>query len=355
MTATEGRRDDEQRPRVALTVGDVAGVGPELIVRALADPVVRGRIEPIVFGPVEVLQRAAELIGAPLDFRPQSERDDGNSAGVSCVDPEEDGAANIVPGTVDPRAGRIAHRALTGAIDAALAGDVDAIVTAPLSKLALHRAGFHVPGHTEILARACGVPEVAMMLYVPPGPIVAASHGLGIAHVTLHTSVASVPGLLSREAIVSTTQLVDTFMREIGCRSPRIGVCALNPHAGEGGLFGSEEQSLIEPAVALARGANGIDAHGPFPADTLIARAVSGEFDGVVAMYHDQGHIAVKLIAFHSAVNVTLGLPIVRTSPAQGTAFDIAWRGVAKPEGMIAAIQVATRLASGRNADLSGR
>ena len=338
----------QPRTRLALTVGDVAGVGPELIARALVDSDVRASIEPIVFGPVDAMQRAAQLVGAPLEFRGCAEFPDEVSRAIVCVDPSREKTTSIVPGGVDARAGRIAYQALSGAIDAALAGRVDAIVTAPLSKLALHQAGHRVPGHTEILAEACGVQDVAMMLYVPPGQAVAADHGLGIAHVTLHTSIASVPSILSVEAIGGTIRLVSSFLRQIGCETPKIGVCALNPHSGEGGLFGDEESQLISPAVARAREADQIDAEGPFPADTLLSRAVSGEFDGVAAMYHDQGHIAIKLIAFHSAVNVTLGLPIIRTSPTQGTAFDIAWRGVANPGGMISSIRVAAQLVARR-------
>lgn len=335
------------RPRLGITVGDVAGVGPEIIVRALAEPAVRDRIDPVVFGPAEVLQRAAALVGSSLRFRRVSDTSVRPDDGIACIDSSGVDASTIRPGVVDPRAGEIAYQSLRSAIDAALDGEIDGIVTAPLNKLALHQAGHDVPGHTEILAEACGVREVAMMLYLPPGPTVAAPHGLGVAHVTLHTSVASVPGLLTGERIEATIRLIDGFMRRLGCASPRIGVCAFNPHGGEGGLFGNEEQTIIGPAVAHARSGDGVDAQGPFPADTLLARAIAGEFDGVAAMYHDQGHIALKLIAFHRAVNVTLGLPIIRTSPTQGTAFDIAWQGKADPTGMKAAIQTAVRLAGG--------
>jgi 4-hydroxythreonine-4-phosphate dehydrogenase len=183
-----------------------------------------------------------------------------------------------------------------------------------------------------------------MMLYLPPGERIHSAHGLGVAHVTLHTSIRSVPGLLSRDAIREKIGLIAQFLHDIGCPRPRIGVCALNPHAGEEGLFGNEEQELIAPAV-LSAAESGIDARGPLPADTLLKRAVAGEFDGVVAMYHDQGHIALKLIGFDRAVNITLGLPIVRTSPSHGTAFDIAWQGKADAEGMIGAIEIAARLA----------
>lgn len=339
------RAASDRRPRLGLTIGDVAGVGPELIVRALAERTVREAIDPIVFGPVDVLNHAARLVEVDLPFAAVASASRAASApGLPCVDVSPHDASAIPPATVDRRAGRIAFHALEAAARAALRGELDAIVTAPLNKRALHEAGVDAPGHTEILARLCGSSAYAMMLYVPPGDAVHGAHGLGIAHVTLHTSIASVPGLLSENRIVATIRLVEAFMRRIGASQPRVGVCALNPHAGEGGLFGDEEPRLIAPAVERARREDRIDAAGPFPADTLLARAVAGEFDGVVAMYHDQGHIAVKLMAFHRAVNVTLGLPIVRTSPAQGTAFDIAWKGIADPSGMIAAIRVAARL-----------
>jgi 4-hydroxythreonine-4-phosphate dehydrogenase len=335
--------------KLAITVGDVAGVGPEVIVRALSDEQVRSRITPVVFGPADALERAAQLVGSPIRFHRVSDVSVTPGDAVPCIDAAGIDSASIKPGTVDSRAGEIAYQSLRSAIDAALAGEVDAIVTAPLNKLALHQAGHDVPGHTEILAEACGVRDVAMMLYLPAGPTVKSPHGLGVAHVTLHTSIASVPGLLSEEAITSTTRLVDGFMRQMGCAAPRIGVCALNPHAGEGGLFGDEEQRIIAPAVLKLQQRDRMDARGPVPADTLMSRAIAGEFDGVAAMYHDQGHIAIKLIAFHTAVNVTLGLPIIRTSPTQGTAFDIAWRGIANPSGMISAISVAIQLVAHRN------
>lgn len=252
-------------------------------------------------------------------------------------------AVNEVPvGVADARAGQAAYEWLVAATRAALANQIDAIVTAPLSKLGLHRAGINFPGHTEILAAECSVPEVAMMLYLPPGEPLALGHSLSIAHATLHTSIASVPGLLTQHRVGETIQLIDTFLKRIG-ETPRIGVCALNPHAGEEGLFGDEEARVIAPAVAEARRL-GIKASGPRPADTLIKSAVAGEFNGVVAMYHDQGHIALKLIGFHRAVNVTLGLPIIRTSPSQGTAYDIAWTGQADPSGMMSAMETAVRL-----------
>ena len=183
-----------------------------------------------------------------------------------------------------------------------------------------------------------------MMLYLPPA--ISPPHGLGVAHVTLHTSIASVPGLLSTGSILERIDLIDGFLRQVGCPAPRIGICALNPHAGEDGLFGDEEQTLIAPAIEKAI-AGGINARGPLPADTLLRRAVVGEFDGVVAMYHDQGHIPVKVYGFEESITANLGLPFVRTSVDHGTAFDIAGRGVASHESMLESIRLAVALAQG--------
>ena len=344
-------------PRIALTLGDVAGIGPEVVVRAWHTPVLHDCCRPVVVGHPDVVSRAVHLVGAKLEVVPVDRIDEAEPERDSILvwNPTGDQAKNVPPGVNDGRAGQAACEYLSAATEAALDGRIDAITTAPLSKAALHLAGLHYPGHTEILAELCSVREYAMMLYLTgprrerepeatsPAPG-AAAHSLGVVHVTLHTSIRSVPELLTPPRILEKIRLVDRFLRDIGCASPRVGVCALNPHAGEEGLFGDEEATLIAPAVAQAQ-AQGIAATGPLPADTLLKRACEGEFDGVVAMYHDQGHIALKLIGFNRAVNVTLGLPIVRTSPSHGTAFDIAWKGVARGEGMVEAVQVAARLA----------
>jgi 4-phospho-D-threonate 3-dehydrogenase / 4-phospho-D-erythronate 3-dehydrogenase len=227
----------------------------------------------------------------------------------------------------------------------ALGRQVDAITTAPLHKEALQLAGHHYPGHTELLAELCGVREFAMMLYLGPDEQMRAPDGLAVVHVTLHTALRTVFDQLTREEIVSKARLVDRFMMQLthGVR-PRIGVCSLNPHGGEGGLFGIEEIEVIRPAVEQGI-AEGMRLEGPFPADTVMIRARDGQFDAVVAMYHDQGHIALKLLGMHRAVNVTLGLPIVRTSVAHGTAFDLAWQGRAESSSMVEALRVASKLA----------
>jgi len=339
-----------KKPTVALTMGDAAGIGPEVLVRAIADPRIQEVCRPVAFGQPEIFRRAIDLAAA--DIRLQTvdsvETANGDPAVLPCLECCSGDVAAVKPGNIDARAGRAAHDALIAAGQSARRGEVDAVVTAPLHKLALRRAGFQVPGHTEILAKLCGVDRFAMMLYLPRGGMVKSPQGLCVAHVTLHTSLASVPGLLSTEEIAGKIELVDGFLNDLGCQPRRIAVCALNPHAGEGGLFGDEEVQIIAPAVEAAR-QSGRNVTGPLPADTLIRRAVAGEFDGLVAMYHDQGHIAFKLIGFERAVNVTLGLPIVRTSPSHGTAFDIAWTGQADAEGMIEAIRIAVNLASRRD------
>ncbi len=340
------------RPCIAITLGDVAGIGPEIVAQVVERSPSADRFSPLVVGHPEVLRRALQLTGSAACVReiasPLSDWNPVTSPGeVLCWNPGNAAAADVEPGVVDPRAGRAAFDALVGAIDLALSRRVEAIVTAPLNKAALHAAGLDYPGHTEILAERCGVSDFAMMLYLPAGAAVRGTHGLGVAHVTLHTSIRSVPDLLSATAIEEKIGLTHRFLRSIGCAQPRVGVCALNPHAGESGLFGDEESRLIAPAVERAC-ASGIDARGPIPADALLRRAAAGEFDGVVAMYHDQGHIALKLLGYDRAVNVTLGLPIIRTSPSHGTAYDIAWQGRANADGMQAALDLARELAARR-------
>lgn len=333
------------RPRVALTLGDVAGIGPEIVVRAVSDPSTLALSRPLIVGHPEIVRRAAWRLNQTIDLDviaspKQSDRD---SSAIACWNPGRDDVLDVPWGMNDARAGRAAYDYLVGATRAALAGYVDAIATAPLSKAALHAAGLNYPGHTEILAAECGVKDVAMMLYLPPGGLLKNPFGLGVAHATLHSSIRSVPDLLTTDRVRETIELLHGFLQSIGCPRPRIGVCALNPHAGEEGLFGDEESTIIAPAIAKAAKRQ-IQVHGPIPADALLRRAAAGEFDGVVAMYHDQGHIALKLLGFDRAVNITLGLPIVRTSPSHGTAFDIAGKGVANAEGFIEAIRMAVKL-----------
>lgn len=336
-------------PRIALTMGDAAGIGPQLLEALCSQAELNQLCRPVVYGNTAVLQRAIEhaqsrLEVIPVDRLPAEQ--ESRPGTVFCIDRGRPDVAEAVPGQVDARAGRGAYDYLVSAIDDCLAGEVDAITTAPLNKESLNRAGIDYPGHTEILADRCQVADFGMMLYLPASGVIHPPAGLGIVHATLHTSIASVPGLLKTDEIYEKTRLIAELMQIMGAASPRVAVCALNPHAGEHGLFGDEEDRIIAPAVARAR-ESGLDATGPLPADTLIRRAVYGEFDAVVAMYHDQGHIPFKLLGFDQAVNITLGLPIVRTSPSHGTAFDIAWSD-ARPDtrGIMEAVRAAVKLAA---------
>lgn len=287
-------------PRIGITAGDPAGIGPEVAARAASDPRVRAACEPVIYGP------------------PSGER--------------------FTPGVLSAQAGRAAYDAVVRAVGDAQKGTVQAIATAPVNKEAFRLAGLPWAGHTELLAHLTGAPHVAMMFY---------SDALRVVLATFHVPIAEVPRLITRESLQATISLTARELPRFGFQAPRIAVAGLNPHAGEHGLFGREEEESLTPAIAACR-SNGIDVSGPFPGDTIFVRAQRGEFDAVVACYHDQGLIPVKLLAFGKAVNVTLGLPIVRTSVDHGTAFDIAGKGVADPESMIAAVLLAARLVQAR-------
>jgi 4-hydroxythreonine-4-phosphate dehydrogenase len=326
-----------ERPRLLITMGDAAGIGPEIIARGW--PELNAVCCPVVVGDLGRLRWALNLLGIraearavrdSLELQPQPDL-------LLCLPGSEEDVSRILPGRVSAAAGRAAHDYLCTAIDLTLAGAAAGIVTAPLHKEGLRAAGLPYPGHTEILAERTGTPSFGMMLYAA---------GLGVIHVTLHLALREVFAQLSIEAVLDKTRLLDGVMTRLLGRQPRIGVAALNPHASDGGLFGDEEQKIIQPAVAAAR-AGGILASGPHPSDTLFVRARGGEFDGVVAMYHDQGHIAMKLMAGLRAVNISVGLPLVRTSVAHGTAYDIAGQGIADPTSLVEAARVAARLVIG--------
>ncbi len=350
MSEEESTRRD--RPMLAWTMGDVAGVGPEVIVKTWSDPEVHCVARPLVVGSSVILRRAVarfaphlavEVVESPRQAAPDAGR-------ISCLDVNAPDVEKVTPGQIDARAGLAAHRYLIVAIDHALAQRVDGIVTLPLHKESLNLAGFQHPGHTEILAERCGTPDHAMMLFLEPSPSRPVK-SLAVVHVTLHVALREVFDLLSIERIASTIRLVARTMQPFQPdRRIRVGVAGVNPHAGENGLFGDEEIRLVGPAIEQVCG-EGLDVEGPIPADTLFVRALDGEFDAVVAMYHDQGHVALKTIGFDRAVNVTLGLPIVRTSVAHGTAFDIAWHGRAQTASLRAAHRVAARFACRRRAE----
>lgn len=356
------------KPLVAVTIGDPAGVGPEIIVGAWSETIIYDWCRPVVIGHPEIIRRAVRLWQTNVDVVEIDSPDKAKPSPdvIPCIPCGSDDVLKIEPGKLDARAGQAAYDAIITATKLAIEGRVDAITTAPLQKEALHRAGHEYPGHTELLAHVCGVDDYAMMLYLGPNDDSPASAGLAVVHVTLHTALRNVFGLLTQDAILAKARLADRFMSQlmrplaslatrrrkgellrIADTRPRIGVCSLNPHGGEGGLFGDEETRIIRPAVERGL-AEGLRLEGPLPADTLMLRARDGRFDAVVAMYHDQGHIALKLLGMHRAVNVTLGLPIIRTSVAHGTAFDIAWKRQAETGSMIEALRVASRLAAAK-------
>jgi 4-hydroxythreonine-4-phosphate dehydrogenase len=328
-------------------MGDPAGVGPEIVAGAWSETVIHEWCRPMVVGHPEILRRAIALWQVPVSVVEIASADEARPSPdvIPCLRCGSDDVLDVKPGTVDPRAGQAAYDALVVAARLALDGKVQAITTSPLHKEALHRAGHHYPGHTELLAKMCGVDDFAMMLYLGPDEEVIGAAGLAVVHVTLHTALRSVFEALDEASILAKARLADQIMTRLKGSRPRIGVCALNPHAGEGGLFGDEEQRIIRPAVQRGL-AEGLLLEGPLPTDTLMVQARDGRFDAVVAMYHDQGHIALKLLGMHRAVNVTLGLPIVRTSVAHGTAFDIAWQRRAEVSSLIEALRVAARLST---------
>ena len=357
--------------RIAITMGDPAGVGPEVIASAIesgdlyASP---SHVSAIVLGHSEIMQRAFRLLGSQRKVIPLTRIEpflelsvEAQRGQVYCLNCVSDDALQVPPGVVDARGGQAAYEAVATAAKLALSGQIDAMVTAPLHKEALHLAGHHWPGHTEMLADLCGVSSVAMMLYLPPydpnDPTVATlpprlrlgELGLGIGHVTLHVGMRDALEQIQSPRILETCHLVHRVMQgfaiALGVDRPvSLGIAALNPHAGENGLFGREELDIINPAVEVAR-SEGMKASVALPCDTLMVRAAAGEFDGLVAMYHDQGHIALKLLGMQRAVNIALGLPIIRTSVAHGTAFDRAWQGTADHQSLLHAIRVASQLA----------
>jgi 4-hydroxythreonine-4-phosphate dehydrogenase len=336
--------DGELLPILALTMGDPVGIGPEVVAKALAAPEVQAACRPLVVGNAAVLRRAAAQCGIRLDVREAGSVDDlVTGPGVASVLDPLAGAgapdlAALPLGRVSAEAGRASVAYVLAAIDLAMARRVAGMVTAPINKEAMNRAGFHYAGHTELLAERTGRPEAAMMLVT--------GH-LRVAHVTTHVALERVPELITPERLATVFDLTWEAVRQLGIERPRIAVAGLNPHAGEHGLFGSQEEAVIAPAVNAAQ-AQGRDFSGPWPPDTIFARAQRREFDAVVAMYHDQGHIAIKMVGFDEGVNVSLGLPIVRTSVDHGTAFDIAGKGIARPVSMIQATLLAAQLARAR-------
>jgi 4-hydroxythreonine-4-phosphate dehydrogenase len=328
----------DYRPTIAITLGDPAGIGPEVIVKALADPILRHRARYIIYGMNELLHYAADI--AEFDVFWWRDQYNGRLRAyphdVVVVDYDQYSMLGSAIRSPSKMGGEASMRFCVDAIEAANKKIVDAVVTAPIAKESWKLAGYHYPGHTELFAQKSGARRYNMAFVGGPLKVVLA---------TVHMPLMGLWGRLNIGAVFQPIELMHQAMVEwFGIAKPRLAVCGVNPHASENGQFGDEEERIISPAILMAR-EQGIDATGPYPPDTIFLKARDGQFDAVVAMYHDQGLIPVKLLAFDQAVNVTLGLPIIRTSPDHGTAFDIVGRNRANPGSMRAAIQLAIDLA----------
>ncbi len=327
-------------PLIAITMGDPAGVGPEVTLRALAEGELHLFCRPVVIGDGGVLVKAIEMLGKALVVRPIVKPADARFSPriVNVFDLGNVDWRQLEVGQISAAAGRASVEYVIKGIELARAGEVDAIVTGPINKKSVKMGGYDYIGHTEILNDLTHASRTTTMLV---------ARDLRVTHVTRHVPFGEVARHLTRDRILQAIYVTAAGLQQLGIDSPCLGVAALNPHGGEGGLLGREELEAIAPAVEEAR-QRGIDARGPYPADSIFFRAIAGEFDAVVAMYHDQGHIPVKVHDFEGSYSVTLGLPIVRTSVDHGTGFDIAWQGVASPRSMIEAVKAAVLLARRR-------
>jgi 4-hydroxythreonine-4-phosphate dehydrogenase len=323
------------KARLLLTQGDVAGIGPEIIAAAWTSLV--QFCNPVVAGDVGWMERALALRARGCKAKRVESLEDAQptTSLVPVIQATSEDLSNVEVGQVNASAGKAAYDFLCRAIEETMAGSAHGIVTAPLHKQGLHEAGIPFPGHTEILAARTQTPQFGMLLY---------GRGISVIHVTLHVPLREVFALLTTSAVLEKIRLLNSLLPRLLGHRPHIGVAGLNPHASDGGLFGAEERNIIQPAVTAAEH-EGILVSGPIAPDAIFVRATRGEFDGVVAMYHDQGHIALKLLAGHDAVNISVGLPLVRTSVSHGTAYDIAWRGIAGETSLIEAARVAAQLA----------
>ena len=334
-------RESDNHPILAITMGDPAGIGPEIILKALQHADIYQRCRPLVIGDRRMLQRAAEWVSATqLDISAINQPADSQYAPghIALIDLANATPADCPVGQVSAAAGRAAVEYVFAACDLAMAGKVDAVVTAPLNKAAMNLAGYHYAGHTELLAERTRAGKVSMLLVGPK---------LRVVHVSTHVALEEAIRRVTPERVGEVIDLAWRSCSALGIAQPRIAIAGLNPHASEGGLFGNQEENGIMPAVRAAR-ARGLNVSDPLPPDTVFLRAVKGEFDIVVAMYHDQGHIPMKLLAFDDGVNVSMGLPIIRTSVDHGTAFDIAGKCVAREDSLLAAIDVAIQMAAAK-------
>jgi 4-hydroxythreonine-4-phosphate dehydrogenase len=330
----------DSKPILAVTLGDAAGSGPELITKAFADAEVRALCRPIVVGDAATMRAALEITRLPSEVR-VIERTAGaadDRSVIEVIDLANIEVARLGRGKVSAATGRAAYEAIKRAVELTLAGEVHAVVTSAINKAALHAAGFHYAGHTELLAELCGKPKVTMMLVAGK---------LRICHVSTHVSLAQAIERVRPERILEVIQLAHDGVRQLGVTQPHIAVAGLNPHAGEGGLFGREEIEFIVPAIEEA-GRRGFHVSGPYAGDTVFFRTLQGEFDAAIAMYHDQGHVAAKMLGIWQGVNVTLGLPIIRTSVEHGTDFANAGKGTGDPRSLVQALKLAATMARHR-------
>ena len=338
-------------PILAITMGDPAGIGPEIILKSLLIDETYEQCRPLVTGDAKVMEWTAQKLGYPINIRPIKEVSEARfeKGTLDVIDLECIDMSTFKPGVVQEQCGHAAFISVTKAIELAMNGDVDGTVTAPLNKEALHKAGHNFDGHTEIYAHYTGTKKYAMLL---------ADDYLRIIHVSTHVSLREACDRVKKSRIIEVTELIDDACRQFGIEHPHIGIAGLNPHSSEGGLFGWEEAQEIIPAVEELKG-RGFNVEGPVPPDSLFAKARCGKFDGCVAMYHDQGHIAFKVCGFQwnketgkmeaaKGVNITLGLPIIRVSVDHGTAFDVACQGVAAPDALLLSIDYATKMAINR-------
>ena len=329
------------KPLLGITMGDPAGIGPEVIAKALAGTKVRRLCRPLVIGSFPVMQHAVKSLKLKMNvIRVEGhETVPPRSNHLAVLDPLDHPLGRFPRGVAAPETGAASVLFIKKAVELAQLGCIDGIVTAPINKEAINMAGCHFPGHTELLADLTKTQESGMMIIGGP---------LRIMFVTTHVSIKELPSLLTQAKIEKAIRLAHLALRDLfGIKKPRVGVAALNPHAGEHGLFGDEEARVILPAARAAQ-AQGICASDPLPADTLFGKAARGDYDGVVALYHDQGLIPLKLVAFGTCVNLTVGLPIIRTSVDHGTAFDIVGKGIADPGSLVEAITLAAKLAKRR-------
>ena len=331
---------EDGKPVIAITMGDPCGIGPEVVVKALGSGQVHPICRPVVIGNIWSIQQAVALTGASLEVREvESPVEAGRSPGtIDVLDIHNLDVRDVTVGQISPACGKAAMEWVTRAGELAMEGRVDALATAPVNKEAASLAGYKAIGHMELLQELTGAPDVATILMAGP---------LRVVHLTTHRSLRVACDYVTKDRILGKLQLTHDTFAVWGIPNPRIGVAALNPHGSDGGLLGHEEAEEISPAIEAARQA-GIDAYGPIPADIVFHHAIQGRYDTVLAMYHDQGHVAVKVHAFEESITANLGLPFVRTSVDHGTAFDIAGKGVAHYQGMIEAIRVAVALSLGK-------